>query len=102
MASQLTTTAMQTGQQFSMVPMRTDIQGNAKPFSGRPLWTTSDGTIAAVAAAPDGLSAIVTAVAPGTATITVTGDSLTGVWGINVTGEAILFVVTPATKKDGT
>lgn len=81
-----------------MVPIKTDGEGNAVPFIGKPLWSINDGTIASVTAASDGLSAMVEGLSPGSATITVTGDSLTGVWGVNVTGAAILFMVSPASS----
>lgn len=93
---------MQQGQQFSMVPIKTDVKGNSIPFDHIPLWSTSDGTVATLTPTPDGMSALVSGTAPGTATITVTADGLTGQWGINVSGASILFMVTPATKKDGT
>ena len=50
--------------------------GNAVPISGVPVWTTSNEGVATVLAAPDGLSAVVTSVAAGSAVVGVTVDGL--------------------------
>ena len=55
-----------------------DAKGAPASLDGAPVWASSDETIVTVAASADGLSAEVSAVRPGAATVTVTGDSLIG------------------------
>ena len=53
-----------------------DAAENPAPVDGVPTWTVSDETILSLAVAPDGLSAVVTAVGPlGTAQVTVSADA---------------------------
>jgi uncharacterized protein YjdB len=69
----------------------TDKAGNAVslPAGNVPAWTVDDETIATVAPAADGMTAVVTAVAVGTANITVVaeGDASPGVDTITLSGQ---------------
>lgn len=66
-----------------------DAKGNPASFSGVPTWQVSDPTILAVTPAADGLSADIAAVgALGTAQVSVTDGTLTGVGSIQVNGDA--------------
>ena len=70
-------TTLKAGQQETVTAFPDDGLGNAgllKPGSV-PVWASSDPTIATVAAAADGLSAVLAGIAPGSATITVDGVS---------------------------
>lgn len=53
-------------------PQRAD--GSTATLVGTPAWTSSDTTIATVSPATDGLSAVIIAQAPGTCTVTVSGE----------------------------
>jgi hypothetical protein len=54
----------------------TDAKGNAATVDGAPVWTSSDESILTVAAAADGLSAVITPVGPlGTAQVKVEADA---------------------------
>jgi len=57
-----------------------DARGAATAPENTPAWASSDTSVASVAAGPagDGLSAVVTAVGPGTATITATTTNSDG------------------------
>jgi hypothetical protein len=53
-----------------------DAKGNPAAVDGAPSWTSSDPSVLTVDAAPDGLSAVATAVGPlGTAQVNVTADA---------------------------
>lgn len=59
---------------LSVVPV--DAKGNPAPVDGAPVWGSSDPTVATVAPAADGLSAMVAAVGPlGKTQISVTADA---------------------------
>ena len=59
----------------SVVLSAADASGNARQLFGVPVWASSDETILTVAAAADGMSAVVQTVAPGTARISVTAEA---------------------------
>ena len=65
-----------------------DKAGSNVPVVGAPTWAVDNSAIATVVPAADGLSAVVTGVAVGTATVTVTaeGDATPGVDTITLTG----------------
>lgn len=52
-----------------------DSQGRPAIVDGVPVWASSDETVLAVSANPDGMGASIDTVAPGTARITVTADA---------------------------
>jgi hypothetical protein len=65
-----------------------DKAGVTVPVASVPVWSVDNAAIATVAAAADGMSALVTAVSVGTATVTVVaeGDPTPGVDTIKLTG----------------
>lgn len=73
-----------------------DAQGNTVTLPSAPSWSVDNSAIATIAPAADGMSAVVTAVAVGTATITVKAegdptpgvDTLTATGTVNVVDEA--------------
>lgn len=76
-----------TNQMFPNVSLTiTDAAGNPAGVDGVPAWASSDETVLSVVAAADGMSAIVSAVAVGTARVTVTADAdlTTGI--VTITG----------------
>ncbi len=60
-------------QRLSINPV--DAKGKPASLDGVPTWTSSDETVVTVAAEADGLSAMVTAVLPGTARVVVDADA---------------------------
>lgn len=75
-----------------------DAQGNPDAtFTGVPAWTSSDPAVLTVTANPDGLSAHLTAVKPGTATLTATAvgaEPLSQTASLQVTsGPAVSFQI---------
>jgi hypothetical protein len=85
-----------------------DAAGNAAPVEGV-VWSSSDPTVLTVEAAPDGLSAVITAVGPlGDAQVSVTADAqigdgvteLTGVLAVRVVAsQAVAFNITAGTPE---
>lgn len=57
---------------ITAVPQRAD--GSTATLFGTPVWSSSDNTIATVTPATDGFSATIIAQAPGTCTVTVSGE----------------------------
>lgn len=49
--------------------------GNTAKVDGAPLWSSSNINVCTLVIAPDGMSAVVNGVGPGTSTITVTADA---------------------------
>jgi hypothetical protein len=86
-----------------------DKKQNPAALDGVPTWGSSDETIVTVAAAPDGLTAVLTAVGPlGTAQVNVTGDAkmgpetvtLSGTLDVQVVaGEAVTLGITTGTPE---
>ena len=74
-----------------------DAQGTPQVPLAPPAWSSSDPTVADVAAAPDGLTAIVTAVAAGSAIITCTATNADGVL---ASGSGDVSVTVPAANTD--
>lgn len=76
-----------TDQNFPDVELTiTDSQGRPAAVDGVPQWAVSDPTVLNVTPAPDGMSAIVDTVAPGTARVTVTADADLGAGVQTLTG----------------
>jgi len=76
-----------TAQQFAPTLSITNAHGNPAPVDGVPVWATSDATVITVTAAADGMSAVVSSVAPGgPARVTVTADADTGAGVATITG----------------
>jgi hypothetical protein len=91
-------------QQVGLTIQPVDAKGKPAPVDGLPVWASSDETIITVAAAPDGMSAVAAAVAPGVARIAVTADAdmgsgvaaITGTLDVTVTpGGAISINILP-------
>lgn len=83
-------------QSLQLKVQATDGRGNNVRFSGIPAWMSSDTHVVTLLPTPDGLSAIVHPVGVGIADITVTGDTLTGIFNVEVTGPRIIFQSMPA------
>jgi len=65
-----------TAQNFPSVTLViTDAAGAPAGVDGVPVWASSDETVLSVVAGADGMSAVVSSVAPGTARITVSADA---------------------------
>lgn len=85
-------------------------KGNPAPLDGTPQWASSNPAVATVEPAADGLSAVVTAVAPGTTQISVTADAdldegetreISGTLDIDVkAGEAVTLGITAGTPEE--
>jgi len=76
-----------TAQNFPSVTLAiTDASGAPAGVDGVPVWASSDETVLSVVAGADGMSAVVSSVAPGTARITVSADAdlTTGI--VTITG----------------
>lgn len=98
-------------QQATITLSPVDAKGAPASLDGAPVWASSDETIATVAAATDGLSAVLTSIRPGTCTVTATGDAdlTSGVTPINgtldvtvVAGAAIQITLTASDPTDHT
>jgi len=72
----------------------TNDAGEPATVDGAPVWASSDETVVSVVAAEDGLSADISAVAPGTARVTVTADADMGAGVTEITGVTEDIVVT--------
>jgi hypothetical protein len=72
----------------------TNAAGNPAAVDGVPVWASSDETVIVAAAAVDGMSAVITTVAPGTARVTVTADADLGAGTTTLTGVTEDLVVT--------
>lgn len=86
-----------------------DKKGKPALVDGVPVWAGSDDTVLTVEAAADGMSAEVTAVAPGSGRVVVTADAdlgagvtdLTGTLDFTVApGGAVAITITPGTPED--
>jgi hypothetical protein len=76
-----------TSQEFPTVTLTiTNQSGAPAPVDGVPVWATSDATVLSVTPDATGMNAVVSAVAPGTARITVTADADTGAGVSTITG----------------
>ena len=89
--------ALTMGQGATASATFTDAQGAHQVPATPPVWSSSDDAIAGVAAAPDGLTAIITAVAPGGATI---HCSATNPDGTSAIGSGNVTVSAPAVNTD--
>jgi hypothetical protein len=65
-------------QEFDLTITFETAAGNPAIVTGIPVWAISDGAVATLAVAADGLSAVVSSGAPGVATITVTAQTASG------------------------
>lgn len=86
-----------------------DKRGKPALVDGVPTWAGSDDTVVTVVAAADGMSAVATGVAPGTARVVVTADAdlgsgvtnLTGTLDFTITGGAAATIsITAGTPSD--
>ena len=76
-----------TDQNFPNVTLTiTNQAGNPASVDGIPVWASSDSTILAVTPGADGMSALVSTVAPGVARISVTADADLGSGTTTITG----------------
>ena len=79
--------SINTDQNFPSVTLAiTNAAGNPATVDGAPVWASSNETVLTVLAAPDGMSAVVDTVAPGTARISVTADADLGSGVQTITG----------------
>jgi hypothetical protein len=88
-------------QQFPNVVLTiTNAAGQPATVDGVPVWASSDATVVTVVASADGMGAVVSAVAPGTARITVSADADMGAGTITITGvsEDINVTLDPAQR----
>lgn len=85
-------------QQFNATLTITNAAGQPAPVDGTPVWASSDETVLAVVAGPDGMTCVVACVAPGIARVTVTVDADLGVGTTTITGvsEDINVTLDPA------
>lgn len=107
---EVTSMDMRDDQRVSLSISITDNKGKPASVDGVPVWASSDETVITVMdAGVDGMSAVVTGVAPGTARVVVTADAdlgtgvenLTGVLDFNITGgKAAAINVTAGTPED--
>lgn len=77
-------------QKVSLSIMKTDGHGNPVAFIAVPAWTSTNTSAATVAAATDGLSAVVTSVASGSTDIQISADGLSKTWNVVVAAPEIL------------
>ena len=87
-----------TSQQFNATLTITNALGNPAPVeAGSIVWASSDETVVSVTASPDGMSAVVPCIAPGTARISVSADADLGSGVQTITGvsEDIVVVIDP-------
>ena len=93
----ITTMNLQDSQKVVLSIKPVDKKGNPALLDGAPVWLSSNTDLLTVAAAPDGLSATVTAVGPlGTGTISVTGDADLGAGVTEIAGTLDVTVVAGA------
>lgn len=85
-----------------------DAKGNPAAVDGAPAWSSSDDTILAVTAAPDGMSAVAVAGKIGDAQISVTADAdmgggtttIAGALDVSVlAGQAVAFTINAGTPE---
>lgn len=72
----------------------TNAAGAPAPVDGVPVWATSDATILTVTASADGMTALVSTVAAGTARVSVTADADMGAGVSTITGVSEDVIVT--------
>lgn len=82
-------------EQITLTVAEEDGRNAVVAFGGVPAWTNSADAVATVLAAPDGITAVVTAVAVGVTTVTVSVDGLSTTWDVTVTASAgVQLVIT--------
>lgn len=72
----------------------TKANGQPGQVDGVPIWSSSDETVVIATAAPDGMSAEIETIAPGTARISVSADADLGSGTVTITGVSEDIVVT--------
>lgn len=90
-----------TDQSFKNVALTiTNATGQPAAVDGVPVWASSDDTVLGVVPAADGMSAVVSAVAPGTARVTVSADADLGAGVTPITGvsEDVIVVLGPSAQ----
>jgi hypothetical protein len=96
-------------QKVSLTIQPVDKKGKPAPVDGVPEWASSDETVVTLEVAADGLSAVASAVAPGSCRVVVTADadlgsgvtSITGSIDFNITGgQATAVTVVAGTPED--
>ena len=88
-------TSLTNEQQVTLTVKPFSAKGKPAPVEGAPFWSSSNVNVATLVVAPDGLSAVVTAVGVGTSTVTVAADAdLTA--GVNQISTSVDVVVTAA------
>lgn len=81
------TTSFSTIQKQRVTPQFLNAAGQSVPVDGIPLWSVDDSSIAAIDPAPDGLSCVVLAGAPGVTVVTVRADAKLGEGEVEVSGQ---------------
>ncbi len=79
-------------QTFTYSLVAVDKKGQTVPVDGVPVWSSSNTEVATLAPAADGLSAVLTAVVPGVATISVTDGNLAATDDVTVVPGAAVTV----------
>jgi hypothetical protein len=90
------TTLINDQQKFTLVASETTGGPSpvAVPISGVPLWVGSDDAVATILVASDGLSVVVTGIAPGSMSVNCSVDGLTATEFVSVTAVPNVLVLT--------
>lgn len=87
-------------EKFTLSVTELNAAGASVPIVGVPVWDSSDDATASVLASPDGLSAVVSSVAVGLATITVSVDGLSTIWFVTVVASPGVQLVLTASAPE--
>jgi hypothetical protein len=107
--NEVTKMTLRDDQKVSLTIQPVDKKGKPAPVDGAPVWASSDETVITVVPADDGLSAVASAVAPGSCRVVVTADAdlgsgvtpLTGTLDFTVTGgQAATISIVAGTPED--
>jgi len=94
------TTVITDLQKFTLTVTELNAAGAQVAIGGVPAWISSDDGVAALSVASDGLSAVVSSVRPGSASITVSVDGLTATEYVSVTASpGVQLVLTASTPE---
>lgn len=93
-------TQINDAQKFTFTVAEQNAAGAVVPFGGIPAWSSSDLSVAAILASPDGVSAMVSAVAVGVTTISVTVDGLSATSDVSVVASPGVQLVLTASAPE--
>lgn len=85
-------------QKFTLTVVEQNAAGAVVPFGGVPVWTVAGDSVATILVAPDGASAEVISVAPGTTVVSVEVDSLRASWSVDVVASPGVQLVLTASE----